>query len=118
MFNGIIFNNAIVVKKLGGKKSTELILKTNLFFNKSELGSSLCCDGVCLTITRINKNLISFYLSKETLSKTNFKLVKIGSHVNIERSLVYGSKISGHYVQGHTDTTGKVSSIINLDYKV
>jgi riboflavin synthase len=114
MFNGIIFNNAIVVKKLGGKKSTELILKTNLFFNKSELGSSLCCDGVCLTITRINKNLISFYLSKETLSKTNFKLVKIGSHVNIERSLVYGSKISGHYVQGHTDTTGKVSSIIIL----
>ena len=60
------------------------------------------------------KNLISFYLSKETLSKTNFKLVKIGSHVNIERSLVYGSKISGHYVQGHTDTTGKVSSIIIL----
>jgi len=114
MFNGIIFNNAIVVKKLGGKKSTELILKTNLFFNKSELGSSLCCDGVCLTITRINKNLISFYLSKETLSKTNFKLVKIGSLVNIERSLVYGSKISGHYVQGHTDTTGKVSSIIIL----
>ena len=69
---------------------------------------------MCLTITRINKNLISFYLSKETLSKTNFKLVKIGSHVNIERSLVYGSKISGHYVQGHTDTTGKVSSIIIL----
>jgi len=111
MFNGIIHNSGIVEKISQGKNSAEIILKTNLIFNKSEIGSSLCCNGTCLTITRINKNLISFYLSKETLDKTNFKFLKIGNTVNIEKSLAYGKKISGHYVQGHIDTTGRVMNI-------
>jgi riboflavin synthase len=111
MFNGIIYNNAIVARISKRKKSSEIILKTNLIFNKSEIGSSLCCNGTCLTITKIDKNLISFYLSKETLDKTNFQFIKIGDIVNIEKSLAYGNKISGHYVQGHTDTTGKVANI-------
>ena len=111
MFNGIIHNSGIVEKISQRKKSAEIILKTNLIFNKSEIGSSLCCNGTCLTITRINKNLISFYLSKETLDKTNFKFLKIGNTVNIEKSLAYGNKISGHYVQGHIDTTGRVMNI-------
>ena len=111
MFNGIIHNSGIVEKISQGKNSAEIILKTNLIFNKSEIGSSLCCNGTCLTITRINKNLISFYLSKETLDKTNFKFLKIGNTVNIEKSLAYGNKISGHYVQGHIDTTGRVMNI-------
>jgi riboflavin synthase len=111
MFNGIIYNKATVQKIAGDRKSLEIILRTNLFFNKSELGSSLCCNGTCLTITKINKNLISFYLSKETLDKTNFKYIKVGNLVNIEKSLSFGNKISGHYVQGHTDTTAKVINI-------
>ena len=111
MFNGIIHNSGIVEKISQGKNSAEIILKTNLIFNKSEIGSSLCCNGTCLTITRINKNLISFYLSKETLDKTNFKFLKIGNTVNIEKSRAYGNKISGHYVQGHIDTTGRVMNI-------
>ena len=111
MFNGIIYNSGSVKKISVGKNSAEIVLKTNLPFSKSELGSSLCCDGTCLTITRIHKNLISFYLSKETLNKTNFKFIKIGSNINIEKSLSYGNKISGHYVQGHTDTTGRVINI-------
>jgi len=115
MFNGIIYNNAIVKKILGGKKSSEIILKTNLSFSKSELGSSLCCNGTCLTITQINKKLISFYLSKETLDKTNFQFIKIGSVINIEKSLVYGNKLSGHYVQGHIDTTCRVINIEIVD---
>ena len=112
MFNGIIFNNASVEKISTGKNSSEITLKTNLFFNKSEIGNSLSCNGTCLTITKINKKLISFYLSKETIDKTNFKFIKKGSVINIEKSLRYGNKISGHYVQGHTDTTGRVASII------
>ena len=111
MFNGIIHNNGSVKKLSGGKDSIELVLKTNLIFKKSDLGSSLCCNGTCLTITKIRKNLISFYLSKETLNKTNFKFIKSDNIVNIEQSLAYGCKISGHYVQGHVDTTGKVVSI-------
>ena len=111
MFNGIIYNCATVEKISTKKNSMEIVLNTNLTFRKSDLGASLCCNGVCLTITKINKNLVSFYLSKETLNKTNFKLIKVGNVVNIEKSLNYGNKISGHYVQGHADTTGKVINI-------
>ena len=111
MFNGIIYNSGIVKEILYNKNSLEIVLKTNLIFRKSELGASLCCNGTCLTITKINKKLVSFYLSEETLNKTNFKSIKIGATINVEKSLNYGNKISGHYVQGHTDTTGKVTNI-------
>jgi len=68
-----------------------------------------------LTITMVKKNLISFYLSNETLNKTNFKFIKIGNILNIEKSLKHGSKISGHYVQGHADTRGKVTNVTVLN---
>jgi len=120
MFNGIIYNSGSVEKISSSKNSLEIVLKTNLSFKKSELGASLCCNGACLTITKINKNLISFYLSKETLNKTNFKYIKIGNIINVENSLNYGNKISGHYVQGHTDTTGRVvnTTILNKTWIV
>ena len=115
MFNGIIYNSGIVKKVLKNKNSYEVILKTNLHFKKFDLGGSLCCNGTCLTITKIKKDLVSFYLSKETLDKTNFKFIKVGNIVNIENSLTYGNKISGHYVQGHIDTTAKISNIRIID---
>ena len=111
MFNGIIYKTGKISKITKDKNYSEVVIETNCKFKKSEIGSSLCCNGTCLTITRINKNLISFYLSKETLDKTNFKFLKIGNTVNIEKSLAYGNKISGHYVQGHIDTTGRVMNI-------
>ena len=115
MFNGIIYKSGIVKEILYNNNSLEIVLKTNLIFRKSELGASLCCNGTCLTITKINKNLVSFYLSEETLNKTNFKSIKIGAIINVEKSLNYGNKISGHYVQGHTDTTGKVTNITKVN---
>ena len=115
MFNGIIYNSGFIDKISISKNSVEIILRTNLHFSKSDLGSSLCCNGACLTISKIKKNLISFYLSKETLDKTNFKFAKIGDIINVEKSLTFGNKISGHYVQGHTDTTGRVKYITILN---
>jgi len=120
MFNGIIYSNGIVEKISSSKNSLEIVLKTNFSFKKSDLGASLCCNGACLTITRVNKNLASFYLSKETLNKTNFKYIKIGNVINIEKSIKHGNKISGHYVQGHVDTTGRVvnTTILNKTWIV
>jgi len=115
MFNGIIYNTGIVEKVFKGKNSFEINLKTPMSFSQKEVGSSVSCNGTCLTITKINKNLISFYLSKETLDKTIFKYIKKKDVLNIERSLSYGTKISGHYVQGHTDTTGKILDIVIVD---
>jgi riboflavin synthase len=114
MFNGIIYNLGIIEKLIKTKNSLEIILKTKIIFKKNEIGNSINCNGACLTVTKINRNLINFYLSKETLNKTNFKHVKKGDIINIEKSLSYGKKISGHYVQGHIDTTAEVLNIIIL----
>ena len=115
MFNGIIYNTGSVSKIIRGKNYSEIILKTRLRFKQFEVGSSLSCNGTCLTITKIQKNHISFYLSNETLKKTTFGSSKIGNIINLEKSLNYGTKISGHYVQGHVDTTGFVTDILILD---
>ena len=115
MFNGIIYKTGNILRINKGNSYSELVLKTNYKFKKSEIGSSLCCNGTCLTITKIKNNNISFYLSQETLKRTNFASAKFGDLINIEKSLNYGTKISGHYVQGHVDTTGFVSNIIVED---
>jgi len=115
MFNGIIYKTGKIVKIIKGNNYSEIFLKTNYKFKKSEIGSSLCCSGACLTITKIQNNYVSFYLSKETLKKTTFGSARVDDLINIEKSLNYGNKISGHYVQGHVDTTGLVSKILVID---
>ena len=115
MFNGIIFNTGIV-KYLKKKKSSNLVgIKSTLKLKKKEIGSSLCCDGVCLTLVKIKRDLLFFYISIETIQRSNFKNIKIGKIVNIEKSLIFGQKISGHFIQGHVDTTANVKEISFID---
>ncbi len=115
MFNGIIFNTGRVKSIKKNKNSILLMIESNHIFKKKEIGTSVCCNGVCLTITKINRNSIFFYISSETIKKTNFKNIKIGQLVNLEKSLVYGQDISGHFTQGHVDTTAKVIKISFID---
>ncbi len=115
MFNGIIFNTGIV-KKVKKEKNSKLIgIKSNLVFKKKDIGSSICCSGVCLTLVKINKGLLFFYISNETLKKTNFKQLKIGQIINLEKSLKYGDLVSGNFTQGHVDTTAKVILVHVID---
>ena len=80
-------------------------------FTKNEIGSSISCSGACLTIDRCNKNHVKFYVSKETLNKTILKSSKEGDIINLEKPMRYGERISGHFVQGHVDTTCFVKEI-------
>ena len=115
MFNGIIKNTGKIKFLKKGTKSIYIGIKTNINFKKKDIGSSICCDGVCLTITKIVKDLIFFYISNETLKRSNFKLLKLNQVINLEKSLFYGQEISGHFIQGHVDTTAKIIRIIFLD---
>ena len=115
MFNGIIYNTGIVKKIKNNQKSKLIAIKSDLRFKKNEIGSSISCNGVCLTLININKGLIYFYISIETIKRSNFKFVKVGDNINLEKSLVYGQKLSGHFTQGHVDTTAKVKSIRFID---
>ena len=119
MFNGIIYHQGIIknIKKspryISGSSVIEMT--SNINFKKTDIGESVSCNGVCLTLIRIKKKSFLFYLSKETLKRSNFKFMKVGKSINIEKSLTHGQKISGHYVQGHVDTTAKVKKIILVD---
>ena len=111
MFNGIIKNTGKIFKILKKKNDCILILSTKMRFSKTDIGSSISCSGACLTLEKSKKNLITFYVSKETLIKTIFKSSKKGDMINLEKPLKYGESVSGHFVQGHTDTTCRVSKI-------
>ena len=119
MFNGIIYNKGVIksIKRNPRYVSGSLVIEisSNIKFKKTDIGESVCCDGVCLTLIRIKKKSFLFYLSKETLKRSNFKYAKIGKFINIEKSLLNGQKISGHYVQGHVDSTAKIKKISIVD---
>ena len=115
MFNGIIFNTGIVKNITRKKKSIYVEIQTNIIFKKKDLGSSICCDGVCLTVEKIFKNKIFFYISNETLNRSNFKTLKLNQMINLEKSISFGRSISGHFIQGHVDTVAKVKKIRFID---
>ena len=115
MFNGIIYNTGTIKYIFKNKKSLLIGIKSNLNFKQNEIGSSVNCSGVCLTLTKIQKDIIYFYVSNETIDRSNFKKIKIGQLINLEKSLVYGQKISGHFTQGHVDTTAKIRKINLID---
>ena len=119
MFNGIVYNQGKIksIKKNPRYVAGSLVIEveSNVKFLKSDIGESVCCNGVCLTLIKILKKSFLFYLSKETINRSNFKNIKIGKIINIEKSLLFGTKISGHYVQGHVDTTAVVKSINIID---
>ncbi len=115
MFNGIIYNTGEIKYLKKGVYSTHIGIKTNINFKKKDIGSSVCCDGVCLTITKIIKDIIFFYISNETLERSNFRSLRINQIINLEKSLLYGQNISGHFSQGHIDTTAKIIRINFID---
>ena len=115
MFNGIIFNSGKVKSVIRDGNSISISIETNLKFSKKELGDSVSCNGVCLTVIKIKDKIISFYISQETLKRSNFKYVKKNQIINLEKSLAYGQKISGHFSQGHVDTVAKIKKISFLD---
>ena len=115
MFNGIIFYTGIIKSIKREKKSCLISIKSNLKVRSKDIGSSICCDGVCLTLSKIKSGLIFFYISNETLKRSTFSKVRIGQIVNLEKSLVFGQKISGHYVQGHVDAVAKIKKVSFID---
>ena len=115
MFNGIIYNTGSIHSINKKKNSLFIGIKSKLRFNPREVGSSVCCDGVCLTLVKVKKNIIFFYISNETLIRSNFRLLRVDQTINLEKSISYGQKISGHFTQGHVDTVAKIKKVKIID---
>ena len=115
MFNGIIYNQGIVSKIIKRPKGLNIFVKSNFKLSNKDIGLSIACDGVCLTLISYKNKVMEFYLSKETIERSKFKFLKLKDVMNLELPLKYGTKISGHICQGHVDTIGKVSYIKKID---
>jgi len=115
MFNGIIYNQGIVTKITKRLKGLDIFVKSSFKLDNRDIGLSVACDGVCLTLISYKSKIMEFYLSKETIVRSKFKFLKINDIINLELPLKYGAKISGHICQGHVDTFGKVMNIKKID---
>ena len=115
MFNGIIYNQGIVSKITKRLKGINLFIKSNLKISRKDIGLSIACDGVCLTLISYKSKIMEFYLSKETIYRSKFRFLKKNDKMNLELPLKYGTKISGHICQGHVDTVAKILNIKKID---
>jgi len=115
MFNGIIKNVGRINTISKKKNNCIMEIYSKIKFKKGDVGSSLSCSGACLTLEKYNGRISKFYISKETLNKTIFKKSKKGDIINFEKSIRYGENLSGHFVQGHVDTTSKIKEIKRYD---
>ena len=115
MFNGIIFKQGKIKKIYKRKKGINISVYSNLKISKNDIGMSISCDGVCLTLINISNKLMEFYLSKETIKRSKFKKTKVGDYINLETPLKFGKQISGHITQGHVDCIGIILSIKKID---
>ncbi|MDB4845875.1 riboflavin synthase [Candidatus Pelagibacter sp.] len=115
MFNGIIFNKGIVKDIIKRPKGINVFIKSDLKLANNDIGVSVACDGVCLTLINIKRNIMEFYLSNETIIRSKFKFLKINDKINLELPLKYGQKISGHICQGHVDNVAKIFKIKKID---
>tara|TARA_B100001094_G_scaffold252856_1_gene251014 strand:- start:175 stop:768 length:594 start_codon:yes stop_codon:yes gene_type:complete len=115
MFNGIIYNQGIVTNILKRPKGINIFIKSDFKLSNKDIGLSIACDGVCLTLISYKSKIMEFYLSNETIIRSRFKFLKIKDIINLELPLKYGTKISGHICQGHIDTIGKVFNMRKID---
>ena len=115
MFNGIIFNQGKVHKISKRKKGINLFVKSILSVKSKDLGISIACDGVCLTLISKKNKILEFYLSNETLNRSKFRKIVKGDNVNLELPLKKGQNISGHICQGHVDFVSKLKKIKLID---
>ena len=118
MFTGIVQEIGKIKEcnKTSAGKSIE-IYATNSFTENLQEGASVSVNGVCLTVVSSNNKSMIFDVIKETLRITNLDGIKIGSMVNLERSLKYGDEVGGHLLSGHVSCKGK-SQLIKNDGEV
>ncbi len=114
MFTGIVEGIGKIINiKQNTKNRSAIKMTVDLGKNSKglKLGQSVALNGVCLTVTGINKSKCDFEMIEETTKKTDLGNLKIGGIVNIERSLKVGERLEGHFVLGHVDGVGVIKKI-------
>ncbi|HED05423.1 MAG TPA: riboflavin synthase [Ignavibacteria bacterium] len=111
MFTGLVEGKGTLVKKIHSGEGLRLIIKAVDVMNDLGIGDSISVNGVCLTVVEKDEITFSVDTIEETLKKTNLGSLNVGDEVNLERALKVNSRLGGHFVLGHVDTTGIVTGI-------
>ena len=108
MFTGLVEEMGAVRQMVNDPEGTRLSIASTIAREGLALGDSVCVDGACLTVIELDPDGFWIGLSPETLQRTNLGDRKVGDSVNLERSLLVGGRLGGHYVQGHVDGVGQI----------
>ena len=111
MFSGIIERVAAVEDAT--TRDGSLVLRLATGWSDLALGESIAVNGVCLTVTEFDgRGGAAFFVSPETIRRSNLGHLRAGSKANLERSVSLETRLSGHLVQGHVDGVARLSSIV------
>lgn len=108
MFTGLVEETGQVVSFAPAQNAWSLQLAAKVVPADVAVGDSVAVNGCCLTVVRFDAGHLWFELLEESRRLTNFKELKPGSLVNLERSLKPESRLGGHFVSGHVDALGRV----------
>ncbi len=111
MFTGLVEEVGKVREIKKSSKGAKLKVECKNVLEGTKIGDSIAVNGVCLTVVELGENFLSFDISYETLRRSSLSLIKPGSPVNLERALKLGDRLGGHILQGHVDTTTKITAI-------
>jgi riboflavin synthase len=106
MFTGLIELLGHVADIEPESPGVRLVIAAGAIADETRIGDSIAVNGCCLTVVRIDGRSLSFQAGEETLKRTNLGSLQLGSAVNLERSLVVGDRLGGHFVTGHIDGQG------------
>lgn len=112
MFTGIIESFGTIKRIESKGEGRVLSIGCDLDLSATKIGDSIAVNGACLTAVSIEKHGFKVDMAPETVERTTFKHLAVGSRVNIERALKLSDRIDGHLVSGHIDGTGIISSIV------
>jgi riboflavin synthase len=110
MFTGIVEGLAAVRSVAKAKKGADTVMRIKLgrMARGLKKGDSVCINGACLTVTKMQKGEAEFEMVAETMRRTSLGSLKPGDRVNVERSMKVGDRLEGHFVLGHVDGTATI----------
>lgn len=115
MFTGIVETIGRITQRIVESECTHFTIQPTTPYHDLSIGESIAINGTCLTITQFDDKTFNVTAVPETLKRTNLGALQIDSTVNLERSMTLQTRLGGHFVQGHVDTTAEIIGLTKGD---
>ncbi len=115
VFTGIVEEKGVVAELTQHQESMKMKINAKIILEDINLGDSISINGVCLTVTSYTNHHFTVDIMPETFRTTSLRLLKVGSNLNLERSMAANGRFGGHFVSGHVDGIGEIQSKKGID---